>query len=578
MDEEYVITRDSWDDKEIDSRNMVPVHSPYLHPQRKMQHKIRIFFDELRDFSIKQDCECDTPACESKCTNLSGSARSRRPELFNGDSRNRNENGEIPDTNFRDIENLIKDATNSGVNSPNDNNVTHFYQLFSSANFRHSAAQKPLILDGNSLFNLNPKVLSKNEGSQTEQPVGWMSDDMCDDEGYFRKPVRLVYTFRHEQSIARWLIRAHKAEAPYDFSVCVYNANDRLIRKRVFTGNRDSDFVIDIDRGLCKKIELRITRWCANVTTAQPVFAEANAKIMYFYHNAIFPEGATDYYSSDLLQSFSVNEHASSSIGKANYGVQSDSGQFSLVNIDRYFHSLKFADFLEAGLKVQFFVNAQDDFDIGGDYVGGDEPDGERDKEMTRLAKEGHPDDGWTLIATQYISDIEFDEVKHVVRFKTQDRLLDLTNHKYGGLKTVIPIPDHGEGEPRTRLDDVRSREIVEDIMGKAELRLIQDIIAENGEEVESIGQPPDVPSEYQDFSREPTVRDSIEKCSLYEVTSEARKILGDYNSEDGTRINKGLINEMSIWAALQKVCNIDLLHAYISRDDVLIIDKINQF
>jgi len=528
--------------------NSPPVGSAsslYLHPQRKMLHKVRIFYEEFRDLSINQDA--------------SGSAVSTDKVIFDAPTPT------VPEEQDRlpDIEHLNE------INSPNDNNVTNFNQLFSSENFRVNT-NNVLILDGNTPLDRSPKLLSKNAHSMTEQPVGWMSRELCDTDGRFEVPVRLVYTFENEQSIARWLIRAHRGEAPFDFSVCVYNSEDRLIFKHVQTNNTDSEYAIDVNRGLCKKIELRITRWHAHGR-----FAATNAKILYFYHNALFPEGPTDYYSHDLLQSFSVSENAASSIGKANYGVQSDTGQFSLVNIDRYFHILKFADFIKAGLKVQFFVKAEDilyDEEECPDCTATSQCNTCKDRQAVEdaiVASETPPpiprdvsaDDGWELLATHYICDIDFDEVKHTVKFKTQDRLQEFTNHKYGGLKTVIL-----EGN-RARLAPVGSRQIFDDILSKAELRSKTEIVADNAS-LSDNGDSEDNPTTLPEGV---TLGDTIQNNRLFERVNNS-------GNRMQASIDKGLINDMSIWAALQKACNVDLLHIYVSRDDVLVIDKINQF
>jgi len=482
---------DAWDDPEWEQERDIPkFESNYLHPQRSMQHKVRIFYDELRNLSIDM--------------NASGSG-------INMDS------GKF--SNF-EFENL------SVENSPNENNASNFEQMFGTRGFKETASKNLFVLDGNTAFGVlqsngeysRPQLLTRNDGGRTEQTVGWMSRDKTDEQGYFEKPVRIVYEFVNEQSIARWMIRSHKNEAPSDFSVCVYNDNHEIIYKKVVKDNTDSDFVIDINRGLCKIIEMRITRW-----HSVDGYTDTNAKILYFYHNAIFPEGATDYFSNDLLQNFSVNEFVASGIGKANYGVQSNTGSFTLVNIDRYFNILKFAEYIKNGLKVQYFVKADD--------ISGENSDG--------------GDKDWVLLATHYIRDIEFDEVRHIVKFKTQDRLIDFVNIKYSGLKNIVHDSDT---VPMDNLSSVGSLEIFNDIMSKVKLSTVENIFKDN--ETEEL---------------------EIDNSKIYTITDSAKQAMQAW-------VEKGYLEEKTIWAALQNACDLDMLHIYISRDDVLVVDKIDQF
>ena len=41
--------------------------------------------------------------------------------------------------------------------------------------------------------------------------------------------------------------------------------------------------------------------------------------------------------------------------------------------------------------------------------------------------------------------------------------------------------------------------------------------------------------------------------------------------------IGNAYLGETSLWAALQNVCDLDLVHIYIDREDVLVIDKFEQ-
>jgi len=72
---------------------------------------------------------------------------------------------------------------------------------------------------------------------------------------------------------------------------------------------------------------------------------------------------------------------------------------------------------------------------------------------------------------------------------------------------------------------------------------------------------------EYEGENHEQTIRreDVVDNKNLFRF---------GYNTDNAFRAHviKGLIGEMTVWAALQKICNIDLLHAYISRNDILVI------
>lgn len=517
---------DAWQDPDWEQEKNIPqFESNYLHPQRSMQHKVRIFYEELRNLSID--------------INNSNSGINADSDKF---------------ANF-EFENLDID------NSPNENNAANFEQLFSTGGFRESASKNLFILDGNTTFGIpklnengqqeydRPQLLTRNEGGKTEQTVGWMSRAKSDKQGYFEQPVRIVYEFFNEQSVARWLIRSHKNESPSDFSVCVYNANQEIIYKKVVKDNKDSDFALDINRGLCKIIELRITRW--HSTSG---YTDTNAKILYFYHNAIFPEGATDYYSNDLLQNFAVNEFVASGIGKANYGVQSNTGTFTLVNIDRYFNILKFAEYIKSGLKVQYFVKAEElwsDENVDSKLHGKQRQmlvgNSENTTELVKYEEQPDPDKDWVLLATHYIRDIEFDEVRHIVKFKTQDRLIDFVNHKYSGLRNLIQDPN---AIPMANLASVGSKEIFNDLMAKAKLSTVDSILQDNGITIDEL---------------------KIDNAKIYNATDSAKQAMVAW-------VERGYLEEKTIWAALQNACDLDLLHIYIDRDDVLVIDKIDQF
>ena len=56
-----------------------------------------------------------------------------------------------------------------------------------------------------------------------------------------------------------------------------------------------------------------------------------------------------------------------------------------------------------------------------------------------------------------------------------------------------------------------------------------------------------------------------------YNITDAARQAL------KGRIINQGYLDEMNTWSALQKTCDADLIHMYIDREDVLVVDKIEQ-
>ena len=406
------------------------------------------------------------------------------------------------------------------------------------------------------------KLLSRNYSGETEDIVGWMSRSVCDDQGYFKKPIRLLYTFKNDQSIIKWLIRSVADEVPVDFSVCIYDSDKNVIYKsKIFKNNSDNRIELSVNRGLCRYIELRISRWGIKDATVDGGlrFKSTGAKIVYFYHHAAFPKGITDYRSNDLLQSFSVNEYLCSSIGKANYGVQSNTGQFTLININKLFDTLKSAGYLQNGLKVCYYVsvneyytpnldgdgNVDESADKNGRYeiayppalnAGSDvtenspEADIVLDDETTALSLEA--DNGnWQLLATQYITDIEFDEVKNIVKFKTQDRMIKFKDITYSGYKKVAG----------GKLTAIRNSDLIDDIMKRAS-QLSGD-----------------------------AVKDDSHDYHLYKITPRAQAKLADRT------IYQGYLDEMNTWSALQKACDADLVHAYINREDELIIDKIDE-
>ena len=288
-------------------------------------------------------------------------------------------------------------------------------------------------------------------------------------------------------------------------------------------------------------------------------FEPISAKIVYFYHHATFPKGITDYKSNDLLQSFSVCEYLCSSIGKANYGVQSNTGQFTLINVNKLFDSLKSAGYLKNGLKVQYYVavnkyyqpkvdsdgNVDESADENGNYTvepppslnAGEIVDEnsssnviEVEDDATALSLE--QDNGeWKLLATQYITDIEFDEVKNIVKFKTQDRMIKFKDNTYPGYKKVTG----------STLSAIRNCDLLEDILKRALQKPIE---------------------------KSASAGNAWEK---YKITDEVRE--GVKNRV----IVQGYLDEMNTWSALQKACDADLIHIYIDREDVLVVDKINQ-
>jgi len=493
-------------------------------------------------------------------------------------------------------------------------------------------------------------LLSKRQGYngeiETAQLVGWLSEELCDKNGYFKNPVRLVREFDNEQSIVSWRIRSLPYEAPEEFSLCVYGykepakegvPDDRelsLLFKEVVppnrdaSPNRDSSYAITINKGLCKRVELRITKWykqwLPDDEDPQKPARGTNAKITYFFHDAEFPDGPTEYYSNTILQSFNVGEYFNGSIGKANYGVQSNTGQFSLVNLGRMFDAYKYAGLLKNGLKVQYFVAADKDTIICKDgkpinhHVGkkcherrADSKCAEcKDREKCDIEKKLHKcalccdnrgkceeratagncsgccydiekcneltdkcykcynkyntegteqcrpcakkpecakccenncDVNWILLSTQYISDIEYDEVKETIRFKTQDRMIKFKDASYSGYKKVV----EGTG----KFSPIKNSFLYQDILDRAQLKSVDNIDSNAVQGVDPEAE--------------------IDKGRLYEITGEAAAAMAK------RVIPQGYLDGTSIWAALQKACDIDLVHAYIDRDDLLKIDKI---
>lgn len=489
---------------------------------------------------------------------------------------------------YKEMQNLFIDSSITSVFSDEDkfsvnvfeepgltnsNNATNLKQLYNEETYNKNITHdKYFYLDGKTAFSdgvLNEagtdvglKLLSRNYSGETEDIVGWMSRSVCDNQGYFKNPIRLLYTFKNDQSIIKWLIRSVANEVPVDFSVCIYDSDKNVIYKsKIFKNNSDNRIELSVNRGLCRYIELRITRWGIKDSAVDGGlrFEPTGAKIVYFYHHAAFPKGITDYRSNDLLQSFSVNEYLCSSIGKANYGVQSNTGQFTLININKLFDTLKSTGYLKNGLKVCYYVcvndyyqpkldgsgNVDESDDENGRYeikyppelnagsnVTDSSPDADivLDEETTALSLEVDKGD-WQLLATQYITDIEFDEVKNVVKFKTQDRMIKFKDVTYSGYKKVAG----------GKLTAIRNNELIDDIMQRASQ------LSENA------------------------VKDDSHDYHLYKITPRAQAKLA------GRTIYQGYLDEMNTWSALQKACDADLVHAYINREDELIIDKIDE-
>lgn len=503
----------------------------YLYAQRSMKHKVTIHYNEMQNLFID----------ESK-TSI-----------------------------FLDEEKFSKNEFEE-IGGTNSNNATNLNQLYSEKTYNKNITHdKYFYLDGKTTFDsgvegANGKkgriLLSRNYSGETEQIVGWMSRTLCDENGYFANPVRLIYKFKSDHSIVKWLIRSVADEVPVDFSVNIYDGEKNVIYKsKVYKNNTDNRIELTINRGRCQYIELRISRWGIKDETAEGGlrFQPTGAKIVYFYHHATFPTGMTDYKSNDLLQSFSVNEYLCSSIGKANYGVQSSTGQFTLININKLFDTLKSAGYLKNGLKVQYFVavnkyytphvdesgNVNEEADANGNYSVDPPPQLNAGQDATENPNENYialednetalsleVDRGeWVLLATQYITDIEFDEVKHLVKFKTQDRMIKFKDNTYSGYKKIA----------NNKLTSIRNCDLVEDIMQRASQKPVNE--QEN----------------------------TIEDVQHYKITQTAR------NAMQNRIIDQGYLDEMSTWSALQKACDADLIHTYIDRDDILIIDKIDQ-
>lgn len=131
-------------------------------------------------------------------------------------------------------------------------------------------------------------------------------------------------------------------------------------------------------------------------------------------------------------------------------------------------------------------------------------------------------------MATHYITDIEFDEVKNVVKFKTQDRMIKFKDNSYSGYKKIIG----------RKLTQIRNTDLISDIMNRA---------LQTSENLEG---------------------NQTDEIMRYQITESALKVL------QKRTVNQGYLDEMSIWSALQKACDMDLIHTYINRENVLIIDK----
>lgn len=449
-------TANVFTDTEWAGNKVIRAANDFLYAQRSMRHKVTIHYKSMENLFI-----------EESATGIFLDA-----EKFQG-----NEFEEYKD------------------NPTNSNNATNLSQLYSEETYSRNITQDNYCyLDGRTSLatskeDKGPKLLSRDNNGNTIELVGWMSRTFCDANGYFPNPVRLIYQFKNDHKIIKWMIRSVSNEVPVDFSICAYDGNKKIIYKsKVYKDNSSNRIELDINRGRCRYVELRINRWGIKDETADKGlrFEPTNAKIVYFYHHATFPKGITDYKSNDLLQSFSVSEYLCSSIGKANYGVQSNTGQFTLININKLFDSLKSAGYLKNGLKVQYYVavnkyykpkvdaenNVIEEAGADGKYtvappeklnegtkVSVDAPlsGNEVAEESTPLSLEVD-EGGWELLATHYITDIEFDEVKNTVKFKTQDRMIKFKDNTYSGYKKVVG----------NKLSTIRNCDLLEDILGRA--------------------------------------------------------------------------------------------------------------
>lgn len=482
--------------------DLVELKSAYMLPQRSMQHKVTIFYEEFENIFV-----------EDFHTDAVGEIRSEDPA--GGGSENADEAPEYSQT-F----------------DGNSNNATNYTQLISGENFVNEVnVSDYFILDGTKRLDGTAKLLSRDYNGETVQPVGWMSKNVSGEGGVFASCPRLAYTFSANHSIVRWAIRSPEGEFPAEFTVNIYDANGGTLYTKEENNNLKSFYTLDICKGLCRKIELVIKKWGVKKDNQTIYEAGHNARILYFYHNTVFPEGPTSYYSRDLLQSFAVNEYLCSSIGKANYGVQSNTGQFSLVNFDRALDALSYAGHLKNGLKVQYHVALDGYTEQSGESAG-----------------TGENADGWVLLATQYITDIEFDEVKNVVKFNTQDRLIGFKDVTYSGYKRIKKDEASADGNFFT-LSKMCDFQLLQDIMSRAELYDEETVKSEND------GQIPE----------------EVGNHNLYRIAGNAGGAMTD------REIGNAYLAETSLWAALQNVCDLDLVHIYIDREDVLVIDKFDQ-
>lgn len=463
----------------VEVHDQTELQSEYLHPQRTLRHKVTVFYEKFQNLFV---------------------------ETFSADSISSNDK-ELP----------------SGKD--NANNITDFSQLISKNGFVDEVDMREYHrLDGKKPLNGTAKLLTRTYGGGTTQTVGWISRNVTDEKGEFKEYPRLVYIFSANHSIVRWQVRAPKNQIPARFRVRIYNDANTVLYDKLVENNKEL-YSLDVYKGLCKRIELIVMKWGVVKENGTIVYeAGHSAQILYFYHNTVFPEGPTDYHSDDFLQSFSVNEYLCSSIGKANYGVQSNTGQFSLVNFDRILDTFSYAGYLKNGLKVQFYVALDN---------------------SPTSAENRDEDKQWVLLATQYITDIEFDDVKNVVKFNTQDRLIGFKDVTYSGYKKVAG----------GALLPIKNLDLVQDIMNRAEL------VTED--QVYSDEIPSTVPVD--------ALPEPIDNNRLYSLTESAIKAM------ESSEIVNAYLNGTSVWAALQNVCDTYLVHIYVDRADVLVVDRFDQ-
>lgn len=125
-------------------------------------------------------------------------------------------------------------------------NLTHKYATFEPDFFK---------LDGS--FFIPPKQ------NETKSEVGWLSDDLCDENGYFNPSQVIKFDFSEPHSSIGLSITFDTGtnEFAADFDIYAYGNNNQLIHKEEVTNNTKSLYILEQSLDNYERIVITIKRW-----------------------------------------------------------------------------------------------------------------------------------------------------------------------------------------------------------------------------------------------------------------------------------------------------------------------------